>query len=143
MQQQFQEAIRNGAQLEAELDRATRQLAAAEADMASGDLYSWAINTIRQFKLPYKVEMPQFSTIDGPKDFFMLPEFPYKQATLTVAGTAHFHDFGRFLADFENHFSHICVLNLGLDLNPSPAAGDQETLSFKMDIVTLVKPNPS
>ena len=71
---------------EAELDQANKQLAAAEADMASGDLYSWAINNIRQFKQPYKVEMPQFSTIDGPKDFFMLPSFPYKQATLTVAG---------------------------------------------------------
>ena len=35
-------------------------------------------------------------------DVNLLPNFPYKQATLTVAGTAHFHDLGRFLADFEN-----------------------------------------
>jgi len=32
---------------------------------------------------------------------------------------------------------------MNLDVNPSPAAGDAEKLVFKMDIVTLVKPNPS
>jgi len=28
-------------------------------------------------------------------------------------------------------------------VSPSPAAGDAEKLVFKMDIVTLVEPNPS
>ena len=73
----------------------------------------------------------------------LLPNFPYKQASLSLAGTAHFHDFGRFLADLENQFPHIRVVNLSLDLNPSPAAEDQETVSFKLDLVTLVKTNPS
>jgi hypothetical protein len=35
------------------------------------------------------------------------------------------------------------VLNLSLELNQSPAAEDQETVSFKLDLVTLVKTNPS
>ena len=73
----------------------------------------------------------------------LLPNFPYKQATLSLVGTAHFHDFGRFLADLENQFPHIRVVNLSLELNQSPAAEDQETVSFKLDIVTLVKTNPS
>src|ERR1035441_2968400 len=62
---------------------------------------------------------------------------------IDVAGTAHFHDFGRFLADLENQFPHIRVLNLSLELNQSPIAEEQETVSFKLDIVTLVKTNPS
>ena len=79
------------------------------------------------------------ATADG----ILLPNFPYKQATLSLAGTAHFHDFGHFLADLENQFPHIRVLNLSLELNQSPAAEDQETVSFKLDLVTLVKTNPS
>ena len=72
-----------------------------------------------------------------------LAKFPYKQVTLQVAGTAHYHDLGKFLADFENEFPHIRLVNLDIQVNPSPAAGDVEKLVFKVDIVTLVKPNPS
>jgi len=71
----------------------------------------------------------------------LIPNFPYEQASITVAGRAHFHDFGRFVADFENQFPHIRVLNLDLDLDT--VSTQPEMLSFKMDIVTLVKPNPS
>ena len=59
--------------------------------MASGDLYAWTINTLRQFKLGYKVEIPQFSQIDGPKEMNMLAGFPYKQANMTISGTAYLH----------------------------------------------------
>jgi hypothetical protein len=60
-----------------------------------------------------------------------------------VAGSAQFHDLGRFLADLENQFPHVRLLNLSLDVSaPSPTV-EPETLSFKMDIVTLAKPNQS
>ena len=101
------------------------------------------INSLRQFKAPYKVEIPQFSQLGPPVDVNLLPNFPYKQATLTVAGTAHFHDLGHFLADFENQFPHVRLVNLSLDANAASPAVEPETLSFKMDIVTLVKLNPS
>jgi hypothetical protein len=61
--------------------------------------------------------------------------------TLTVSGTAYYHDLGKFLADFENEFPHIRLVNLDIQL--SPAVGDTEKLVFKVDIVTLAKPNPS
>ena len=62
---------------------------------------------------------------------------------MTIAGTGHFHDLGRFIADFENQNPHVRLLNLTLDFKgASPLAGEEE-LSFKMDIVTLVKVNPS
>ena len=140
---QVLDAIKHAQQIDADLASAKQALAEAEADIASGDLYSWVINTLRDFKAKYKVNIPQFNPIGPTTDVILLPNFPYKQATLSVAGTAHFHDFGRFLADFENRFPHIRVLNLSLELNQSPVAEEQETVSFKLDIVTLVKTNPS
>lgn len=133
------ETIENAAQIEASLVDASAHLAKVEEGMASGDVYAWAINAIRQFKAGYRVEIPQFSQIDGPKEVNLIPNFPYKQATMTIGGTAAFHDFGTFLADFENKFPYCRVVNLNLE--PASTAGaDREKLSFRMDIVALVKP---
>jgi Tfp pilus assembly protein PilO len=137
------DAIRRTDAIKADLDTAKSALTSAEKDVASGDLYSWVINSLRQFKAPYKVEIPQFSQLGQPTEVNVLADFPYKQATLTVAGSAHFHDLGRFLADFENQFPHVRLLNLSLDVNAPSINVAPETLSFKMDIVTLVKVNPS
>jgi len=86
-----------------------------------------------------RVELPGYRTFDT--EVNLLANFPYKQTTLSVAGSAHYHDLGRFLADFENRFPHIRVSNLSLDLDA--AAAEPETLSFRMDIIALVKSNPS
>jgi hypothetical protein len=136
-------AIKHASMVEADLAEASGKLAKLENDMASGDLYSWVINSVRQFKLPYKVEIPQYSQIDGPRDVSLLPSFPYKQAALTVGGTAFFYDFGRFLSDFENQFPYIRVLNLSLEPFAGVTSADREKLTFKMDIVVLVKPSTS
>jgi len=141
--QVVRDTLRRADQIEAELDEAKTALAEAESDIASGDLYAWVINWLRQYKANYKVELPQFSQLGSPVDVNILSRFPYKQTTLTVAGTAHFHDLGRFLADMENQFPHIRLLNLSLDVNASSMSVEPETLSFKMDIVTLAKSNPS
>ena len=140
---QVLDAIKNARQIETDLASAKNALADGETDIASGDLYAWVINWLRQFKAPYKVEIPQFSQLGSPVDVNLLHGFPYKQATLSVAGTAHFHDLGHFVADLENKFPHMRVLNLTLELNQSPAAEDQEKVSFTLDVVTLVKSNPS
>ncbi len=137
------DAVRRASEIDAELASARKALSDAEADVASGDLYSWVINTLRQFKSNYKVNIPQFSPISGTSEVSLLSNCPYKQATVSLSGTAHFHDLGRFVADLENQFPHMRVLNLSLELNQSPAADDQETVSFKLDIATLVKTNPS
>ena len=137
------DAIHRADPIKADLDAARNTLAAAESDLASGDLYAWVVNWLRQFKAPYKVEIPQVSQLGSPMDVSLLPNFPYKQATLTVAGTAHFHDLGQFLADLENRFPHVRLLNLSLDANAPAMNVEPETLSFKMDIITLIKVNPS
>ena len=137
---QVKTSIANSADLEAEVAKASAALAQLEETMASGDLYSWVINTVKQFKLPYKVEIPQFSQIDGPKNTTLLPDFPYQQATLSIAGTAYYQDLGRFVADFENTFPYIRVLNMSLEPASALASTDREKLAFKLDIATLVKP---
>lgn len=133
-------AKKNADRVAAELSEARAMLAELEARMGSGDLYSWAINTLRDFKLPYHVDIPQFSQVDGPRDMPMLPQFPYKQASFTIGGSAFFYDFGQFLADFENRFPYIRILNLSLEPIPSPTPVEQEKLAFKMEVVFLVKP---
>ena len=142
-QRRVLETIRRASVIEADLATARKALAEAETDIASGDLYSWVINTLRQFKAAYKVNIPQVGSLGPVTEVNFLPNVPYKQASLSLVGTAHFHDLGLFLADLENRFPHIRVVNLCLDLNPSPAPEDQDTVSFKLDLVTLVKSNPS
>lgn len=141
--EQMKAAIRDTAQVEEGLTNANQKLCDFETDMASGDLYSWVIGTLRRFKADYRVEIPQYSPISAPVEVNLLPHFPYKQAILTVGGTARFHDLGRFLADFENQFPHIRLLNLTVESAAGATPQDQEVLTFKMDIVTLVKSNPT
>lgn len=141
--QQVRQTIEVAEAIESHLQQGNAQLASIEAGMASGDLYSWAINTVRQFKLPYKVEIPQFSQIDGPKEVNMLPAFPYRQVNMTISGTALFYDFGKFVSDFENKFPYVRVLNLTLEPASSAVATERERLSFKMEVAALVKPAAS
>ncbi len=137
--QQVKLAIEMADQIEQQLCESTKLLDKDEELMASGDLYSWFINTIRTFKLGHKVEIPQYSQIEGPKEVTLLAGFPYKQATLTIAGTATFYDFGKFVADFENQFPHMRVLNLSLEPASALVGNEKEKLSFKIEVAALVK----
>jgi Tfp pilus assembly protein PilO len=124
-----------------DLSETSQSLAATEGDLASGDLYSWTYDTLRRFKQPYRVEIPDVGhpTI-GEMD--LLPAFPYKQIRFSVNGKAYYHDLGRFIADFENTFPHSRVVNLIVEPLSGADSGN-EKLSFRMDIVALVKSNPS
>ena len=137
--EQVKQSIENAELIESQLGEAGARLGKVETTMASGDLYAWTIDTLRRFKLGYKVEIPQFSQIDGPKDMNMLPGFPYKQANMTISGTAFYTDFGKFVADFENQFPYMRVLNLSLEPMPALSGADRERLSFRMEIAALVK----
>jgi len=141
--EQMQTTLKSAQRVQTELAEGGTHLAKLETGMATGDLYSWAINTIKQFKAPYKVEIPQFTQINGPADVNILPNFPYQQASLTISGTANFNDFGKFVADFENEFPFTRLANLILEPVSTAAADDPEKLTFKVDIITLVKPHNS
>jgi Tfp pilus assembly protein PilO len=133
------QAIESADLLEAQLGETQQRLSKVESTMASGDLYAWTIDTLRRFKLGYKVEIPQFSQIDGPKDMNMLAGFPYKQANMTISGTAFYTDFGKFVADFENQFPYMRILNLSLEPVPALIGAEREKLAFRMELAALVK----
>ena len=140
---QMQEGNRRAEQIEAELTEAKKTLTLQEEGMAAdNDTYSWVFDMIRRFTLSYKVEIPIVNQpVTG--DCTLLPRFPYKQASLTLSGTGYYHDIGKFVADFENQYPHIRLLNLSLDPVSGLISDDKEKLEFKMDIVVLVRPNPS
>lgn len=132
----IQTAIKQADTTTTELTQETQALTDAESDMASGDLYSWTFNTLRLFKMPYQVDIPDIGHPDvGAMN--LLPAFPFRQVKFTVTGTAYYHDLGKFIADFENKFPHMRVVNL--QIQPANASANDEKLSFKMDIIALVK----
>jgi hypothetical protein len=126
--------IKNADATDKDLHDVTYDLSRAEEDMASGDYFSWTVDTMSLFKKQYKVEIPEVGhPVLGDVDFF--PSFPYKQIRFSINGKAYYHDLGKFLADFENTFPHARVVNLVID----SGGGDGEKLSFRMEIIVLVK----
>jgi hypothetical protein len=137
----MQKVIVGASEVEAALKNATNQLNKIESTMATGDLFSWIVSAIHQFNVPsYKVDMPQIGAPMVDK-VSMFPTFPYKQAVVSVSGSAYYYELGKFIADLENHFPYMRVQNLTLDPGSGTTAEEHEKLSFHMEIVTLVKPN--
>jgi Tfp pilus assembly protein PilO len=131
-------SIKNADAVAGELANVTQTLSRAEDDTASGDLYSWTYDTIRVFKTSHRVDIPEVGHPDV-GDVNLLPDFPFKQVKFSINGTACYHDLGKFIADFENAFPHMRMVNL--EIQPDTASGgNDEKLSFKMDIIALVKP---
>lgn len=136
-------SIKSKAKAEADLAEARKELANVENGMASGDIFSWMSKTIRTFRADYpKVDMPQFGQVGPQEDMNLFAKFPYKQVALNISGKAHYHDLGLFLADFENKFPHIRLLDLDLHLNPEAVVGEKEKIAFSVEVVALVKPTP-
>lgn len=136
---QMESSVKRSKEVEKVFNETAQSLSEKEATMAAGDLYSWMFTTVRRFQRSYKVEIPQISPVATAEVNF-LPKFPYKQATVVVGGTAHYHELGRFIADFENTFPYMRISNLTLDLNSSPTTSDHEKLAFKLEITSLIKP---
>ena len=137
---QIEQSIKNSREIETELLSVSNRLDSQEEDMASGDLYSSMVNTIRKFKQPYLVDIPQLTSGGVPVNVNLLPKFPYKQVSMSISGTALYFDLGRFVANFENRFPYSRVLNLEVLPASASRTEDRERLAFRMDIVSLVKP---
>lgn len=136
--QNYEDTIKRADAIDKDLHDVTYDLSRAEEDMASGDLYSWTVNTMSLFKKQSnKVEIPEVGHPTVPVDVDLFPAFPYKQIRFTINGRAYYHDLGKFIADFENNFPHARVVNLVID----SAGVDGEKLSFRMDVIVLVKPS--
>lgn len=138
--------VRSVTQVEKNLEQVADNLRAIEATMASGDMYSWVIQTVNGFRENYNIEIPQFSR-EVATEVGMFQKFPYKAVAFHLRGTARYHDFGRFVADFENAFPYMRIQNI--ELEPAAASSatggrsgsdTREKLAFKFEVVALVKP---
>jgi len=120
-----------------ELADLSQELASNETDMATGDIYAWTLDTIRHFKSNYRIDIPEIGqpAVSAMDQF---PNFPYQQLRFTIRGSGYYHDIGKFIADFENEYPHMRVENIDM----SPVGGDTEKLSFKAEVVALVKTTP-
>lgn len=135
--------VKTQALINEQFEEASLALKQREMAMAApNDMYSWLIQTLNGFRAGYKVEIPQFGR-ELPTEVGCFAKFPYRAALFNVRGSAHYHDFGKFLADFENAFPYIRVQNIELE----PSAGEEarsgearEKLGFRMELVTLVRP---
>lgn len=139
--ERMRSAIRSAHQLENELTAATNALAGLEDGMAKGDLNVWLYTTIRSFARNHKVEIPNFGLAER-GGVTLLPDFPYRQVRVGIAGTAYFHDLGKFIADLENSFPYMRVQNLIItrESEEQMRPGQRGRLSFKFEIVALIKP---
>jgi hypothetical protein len=138
--------IERAQEVQAALEAATAELQEREEKLASPlDTFAWSRVLLDQARSEFPIEIVDVTRPQvGPMR--SLPAFPYRAATFTVSGRAHYHHFGQFLADFENRHPFFRVENIELSRR-SPtgpetpvSASETELLSFKMDIVALMRP---
>jgi hypothetical protein len=132
--------VKQADKAEARVAAATNKLNVVEDAMASGDQYPWAILLLEKARTRHDVKIIEVTRpVRG--DVGLLAQFPYQAAIFTVRGAGHYHDFGKFLADFENSFPYFRIQNLSLAPGADSVVGsDAENLSFRMEIVALIKP---
>src|SRR5580765_971578 len=140
--------VKQSAKAEAQAAAAESKLKVVEESMASGvDHYTWAIMLLEKARTKHDVKIIEVTRpVKG--EVGLLAQFPYQAAIFTARGAGHYHDFGKFLADFENSFPYFRVQNIslapGLDSvvgpdTPTSVTGE-ENLAFRMEIVALIKP---
>jgi Tfp pilus assembly protein PilO len=140
--ERIQETKGSAAKIETELARVRSSLDLQEQDMATDDHYAWMLDFIRKFKLPYPIDIRQFNS-KGAARVSLFPKFPYQEMTVTIMGSGYYHDLGKFIADFENRYPSCRVMNLEMSPEATQSPDDAEKLSFKMDVVALIKPGPA
>jgi Tfp pilus assembly protein PilO len=130
--------LKRAEEIETTLDNETKTLDEIEQGMASGDVYSWLINTVNNFNTTRQITFLDFQReIVG--EVGTVPKFPYKAAIFPVKGTGYYHQIGKFIAEFENSFPYIRVQNLELSPLTGKGGADAEKLNFKFEIVALIK----
>ena len=133
--------IREADQINAELARNLDILKTREGTFApEHDPYSWMEETTAHFLLPagdtHRYKSATITDIKTPEigDKGVIGSFPYKWARFHITGQGYYHDFGKFISDFENHFVYFRIENL--DISTPTIRDNPETLSYSFDIVS-------
>jgi hypothetical protein len=133
--------VRQGDLVGAELAKNLEALKEREAGLApEREPFSWMAEVLRNFWSPDN-DMHHYKTvaiadIKPPEisDKGVIAGFPYKWAKFHITGEGHYHDFGKFIADFENAFPFFRIENL--DIGVPGLRKDVDMLSYSFDIVT-------
>jgi Tfp pilus assembly protein PilO len=135
------ELIRRAEKYDEVMARSSLLLSGYENQMARGDTYRWLLNWLGSFEVRHNITLsspppPQETELNVP------PKVPYKAIAYTITGTARYHDFGAFLADFENSSPFIRLNSLALESTSSGVENPANSgrLAFRMEFVTLLKP---
>ena len=143
--------LKKADEIEAEMDRTLKVVQEVESNMASAnDPFAWSYVFLDKARAGHDIEIrevlrPEKKEADRKKEVGLFTDFPYNVVVFTVSGTACYHDFGDFVADFENRFPYFRIQNITLSSTSDSAADAgsrlaKEKLAFRMDVVALVKP---
>jgi hypothetical protein len=148
--------LRMASAIETRLGTIQQDLVGKQENMAPVDKFKWFYNTLESALVRHKVRLVDITRDPELGEVGVLPKFPYRAATFGVKLLASFHEYGAFLAEFENQFPYMRVQNLQIEpetgsesaLQETPALplrspGSRETLAITMRVVTLVKPGTS
>ncbi len=120
-----------------------KDLKEKEDGMASGELFAWVdgrLNTLIAQHL-LDVDIPTKTRGEAVEvGLLPAPPFPYKAVKYAVKGTAYYHEFGKFVANFENTFPYIRIQNIEITPGGQFESSDPERLNFRFEIVALQKP---
>lgn len=126
-----------------ELTNCMQQLSQREATFAPArEPYSWMVDVMRRFYLPAE-DVHRYKSVSNidfkPPEISekgIIGDFPYKWARFHVTGEGHYHDFGKFIANFENNFPYFTIQNLEISVPGLRQAQDPDMLAYSFDIVT-------
>jgi hypothetical protein len=131
-------------------------LSESENTMAPVGKFNWFYNTLETFRSAHNVRLVDITREPEIGPVGVLPKFGYETATFGVKFNATYHDFGKFLAEFENTFPQMRVQDLKMGVDPqgalgetnevvvgAPAGKNSELLAITMKVVTLIKPSAS
>lgn len=148
--------LRMASSIETRLGAIQKDLDGKQEHMAPVDKFKWFYNTLESALARHKVRLVDITRDPELGEVGVLPRFPYRAATFGVKLLASFHEYGAFLAEFENQFPYMRVQNLQIEPEggsesalqeaaplPLRPPGSRETLAITMRVVTLVKPSSS
>ena len=133
-------------QIALELTNCVEKLRQREAGFApEHEPYSWMRSVMDRFYMPPNRARPYrtVSNIDFKQpeitDKGVITGFPYKWVKFHITGEGRYHDFGKFIADFENAFPYFRIQDL--DISVPGIRSDPDMLAFSFDIVAPQVPS--
>jgi hypothetical protein len=110
----MENGIKSVSLVEHELALRLPELEQMEIGIGSGDPPLWSSAAFDLIRHTYtNVEFLSSSQVVGPETnrWSILPEFPYKQVAFAISGRAYYAELGRFVAEFENQFPTMRLMN--------------------------------